>query len=121
MYSARACPSHSPKRSASGAAMKVPLCIAILASSLSMTSRYAHEHSVQARLTRDEAMRMARQAATAKGYDLKNFSLLQYKDDLSKDGKEWFFLFVCKQPAPGCAFSASINRETGAVEISPGE
>jgi len=95
--------------------------IALLAVFFCMTSGYAHEHSVQARLKRDEAMRMAQQAATAKGYDLKNFSLFQYKDDLSKDGKEWFFLFVCKQPAPGCAFSASINRETGAVEISPGE
>jgi hypothetical protein len=76
----------------------------------------------QGAITHDKALLLSRQAATERGYHLKDYSLLPSPngDDLMPGGKEWFFLYVCKKPAPGCHFSVTVSRATGAVEVQPG-
>lgn len=71
-------------------------------------------------MNHDEALQVARQAATTQGCNLQDFSLLSFDGDMSHDGKKWFFLLVCKRPAPGCAVFVTIDRETGAIVVSPG-
>jgi hypothetical protein len=102
--------------------LKIQFRAALFATSLCLLQGCIHTHTAQAGITHDEALRMARRAAVKKGYVLRDYSLLSYKptNDLSQDGQEWFFLFTCKRLAPGCAFSVSINRKSGATEVSPG-
>ena len=86
---------------------------------LFLTQAFAQGSSHHGPVTHDKALVIARHAAIEHGYDLKRYSLLPYPptNDLSEDGKEWFFLYVCKNPAPDCGFSVTVNRATAVVEV----
>lgn len=103
--------------------MKLALYSILVAATLCSTQGCTQEPIAQGPFAHDEALLMARQAATKHGYDLKEYSLLSNpnNNDLMPGGKEWFFLYTCKVPAPGCAFSVTVNRVSGATEIQPGE
>ena len=103
--------------------MKFRLCSILVAVSLCSAQGFAQERPTQGLITRDKALLLAQQAAIEHGYNLKDYSHLQgpREIELMPGGKEWFFLYVCKRPAPGCAFSVTVNRASGATEVQPGE
>lgn len=73
-------------------------------------------------LTREEGLAIARKAATAHGYGLERYSLDAFGRELSEDGGQWLFGFLCKPvPPPGCTFLVVVDRRTGIAEVFPGE
>ena len=96
--------------------MKIRICLALVATSLCSTHAVSLERITQ-RVTHLEALAVARRAAIAKGYDMTKYSLINDGVDLNPGDKDWFFLYVCKQPAVDCGFSVNVNRATSAVEI----
>ena len=99
--------------------MNPKVSTALLVTSLFLTQAFAQEHSPQGSVAHDKAVLMARRAAIEHGYDLEKYSLLPYPptNDLSKDGKDWFFLYLCKKPGIDCGISDTVNRTTAAVEV----
>lgn len=73
-------------------------------------------------MTREQGLAIARKAATARGYDLGRYSLDTFGLELSEDGGQWMFGFLCKPiPPPGCSFLVIVDRRTGIAEVFPGE
>lgn len=99
--------------------MNQRVSIALLVTSLFLAQAFAQERSPQGPIAHDQAVLMARHAAFEHGYDLEKYSLLPYPpaNDLSEDGKDWFFLYVCKKPSLDCGFSVAVNRTTAAIEV----
>ncbi|WP_157476208.1 hypothetical protein [Lysobacter sp. Root690] len=94
------------------------------ASSIAQNPGAAQEGSGPAEglMTREQALPIARKAATAHGYDLERYSLDTFGNELSEDGGEWMFGFLCKPvPPPGCMFLVVVDRRTGIAEVFPGE
>ena len=75
------------------------------------------------RLSREEAQVVARNAAQKQGIDLTKYVARAYSRELSKDEKEWTFLYECKQSdrPPGCFFWVIVDRDSGVARIWPGE
>jgi hypothetical protein len=101
--------------------VKLRLCSTLVATFLCSTQGFAQAHIEQGLVAYDKALLIARRAAVEHGYDLREYSLLPSENDIMADRKEWFFLYVCKKPAPGCAFSVTVSRVSGAAEVQPGE
>jgi hypothetical protein len=101
--------------------VKLRRCSTLVGAFLCSAQGFAQEHIAQTPVTHDKALLIAKRAAVEHGYDLKEYSLLPNKNDLAAAGKGWFFLYVCKKPAPGCAFSVTVNSVSGAAEVDPGE
>jgi hypothetical protein len=78
---------------------------------------FCQDQPIQEFVTHDRALDLARQAATKKHYDIKEYSLLSDGNDLSADGKKWFFLYVCKKPSVDCGFAVAVDRATAAVIV----
>lgn len=73
-------------------------------------------------MTREQGLAIARKAATAHGYDLERYSLDTFGLELSEDGGQWTFGFLCKPvPPPGCMFLVIVDRRTAVAEVFPGE
>jgi len=66
---------------------------------------FCQDQPIQEFVTHDRALDLARQAATKK------------HNDLSADGKKWFFLYVCKKPSVDCGFAVAVDRATAAVIV----
>jgi hypothetical protein len=80
---------------------------------------FSQGQATQSLVTHVRALDLARQAAAKKHYDIAEYSLLSDGKDLGTDGKEWFFLYVCKKGGIDCGFSVTVNRTTAAVEVLP--
>jgi len=74
-------------------------------------------------LSREDALAIVVSSAKAHGYDLKNYKRSTFPFELSKDGKEWTFYYLCTPPPvrPGCDLVVTLQRNTGAVRFSKGE
>jgi hypothetical protein len=68
-------------------------------------------------LTYDQALAVARQAAVKRGFDMKEYSLLNSGPEPNRRGRDWSFLYVCKQPDPDCGFSVDVDSSTAATEV----
>ena len=116
-------PNNSSKRlrrrltPALGATVKLRLCSTLVAVSLCTMQVFSQEQTTQGLVTHGRALDLARQAAVKQHYDIEEYSLLSDGNDLSTDGKEWFFLYVCKKPGVDCGFAVTVNRTTAAVEV----
>jgi hypothetical protein len=74
-------------------------------------------------LSRGDALATVSRSAKSHGIDLRKYKLSTFPRELSEDGKEWSFFYLCAPgPAPpGCHFFAVVNRATGVVKFLPGE
>lgn len=99
--------------------MNLRVYTALLVASIFLTQAFAQKRPPQGLVTHEKAVLMARHAAIEHGYDLEKYSIVPYPptNDLSEDGKEWFFLYVCKKPGVDCGFSVTVDRTTAAVEV----
>lgn len=98
--------------------MNLKIYAALLVASLFLAQAFAQGRTSRGPVAHDKAVFMARQAAIEHGYDLEKYSLLPNSNkDLSEDGKEWLFLYVCKKPSVDCGFSISVSLTTGVVEV----
>lgn len=73
-------------------------------------------------VTYERALEISREAAQKHGYDLGKYTLDTFGDPAA-DKDKWLIVYQCVPvPAPpGCSFLVAIDRETGKVEIHPGE
>jgi hypothetical protein len=104
--------------------VNLKICTALILASILLPQAFAQDRASQGSVAHDKAVVLARHAAIEHGYHPENYSLLPspHNNDLSAEGKEWFFFYVCKHDSyPGCAFSVTVSRTTGAVEVQPGE
>ncbi|NOT86549.1 MAG: hypothetical protein HOP03_00030 [Lysobacter sp.] len=73
-------------------------------------------------ITREDALKIAHSAAKKHGYDIDEYMLSDFAEELSQDKKKWMFLFLKKPvPALGNQFVVVVDRSTGVTHVIPGE
>jgi len=74
-------------------------------------------------VSRTEAIEISRKAAVAKGYDLANYEIDTFGNELSTDGSEWLigYMRIPGPASPGGHFLVVVNRVTGKATVEPGE
>ena len=75
-----------------------------------------------AKISREKALELAQQSAMRHGYNLDKYMLSGFNEEISKEEKEWSFLYQCKPiTVPGCHFLVIVDPSTGATRVIPGE
>jgi hypothetical protein len=78
--------------------------------------------SVRTRLTKEEVLAIASQAAAGKGYLLSRFQPKQVRYESMRNKGIWRVWFVMHEPTPpGGDFLVEIEDATGRATVSPGE
>jgi hypothetical protein len=93
------------------------ICFATLVATFICATQATAGEPLARGLTYDQALAVARQAAVKRGFDMKEYSLLNSGPEPNRRGRDWSFLYVCKQPDPDCGFSVDVDSSTAATEV----
>jgi hypothetical protein len=68
-----------------------------------------------------EALAISRNAAVAKGYNMKQYRLDTFGNNAALGPSKWLFMYIRDPTGPGDFFFVEVDRKSGTATVQPGE